>query len=301
MPSAAINAKPLNLQRFNPEVSLVKPFTCILNGRRGTGKSTILRDFLFHMNRIGYPRVVVFSATEEGNEFFSSIIPKAYIHPGLDLDKLRMIVDAQRQVVKACREMEARTGQKSPFDTRLVLVLDDIMYKRAATRTEIFAEIFLNGRHWNLSILLTCQYIMLVDTACRANVDFVVCLKEPIPKNRLKLYDSFFGCFPKKQEFFTVLDQCTTNWEALILDNTKPILDVETAVKWYKADINLPPFTFGSKTFHQFAGSTPQDPTTMVPHSNKKKKSKSRASRHPKGRRRAVERMVDVDADFIEA
>eukprot|EP00952_Eustigmatos_sp_NYUAD-ZCMA_P011704 47388-Eustigmatos_ZCMA.PRE.1 len=98
-------------------------------------------------------------------------------------------------MVGSVKEAADRLGRDAlgDVDLRLVIVLDDLMYKRGMTRLELFSELFMNGRHWQVSIVLSCQYIMSLDTACRANVDYLFVLREMIPKNRIKIYDNFFG------------------------------------------------------------------------------------------------------------
>ena len=237
----------LQLHKFDPRGSLKKPFNMVILGHKHTGKSTLMRDILWNLHCNGFPRVVVFSGTEEGNEFYSSCIPSAYIHHGLDLDRLRYIVDTQRRVVTSCKQAGIS------MDCRLVIVLDDLMYKRQVTRTELFGELFMNGRHWQITLILTCQYIMLLDIACRGNTDYLICLRETIPKNRQKIYENYFGMFTKKSDFFHVLDSCTQDYECLVLDNTQPNTDIEKCIHWYKALIDIPPFIFGGKRFQVFS------------------------------------------------
>jgi hypothetical protein len=236
----------LTLKRFNPlEAFREKCFNMVIIGHKHTGKSTLVRDIAYRVHQLGFPRCVVFSGTEAGNSFYTSFIPSAYVHTGLDMSKLTSIVDAQRQVVANVRDAEKKAGGSVGVDTRLVIILDDIMYKRNATKSELFGELFMNGRHWQITLILTCQYVMLLDIACRSNIDYLMCLREAIPKNRIKLYENFFGCFPRRQDFFTVLDRCTQNYEGLVLDNTHPVLEIEKCVLWYKAEVSLPAFMFG--------------------------------------------------------
>lgn len=243
----------LHLKRFDPSKQLASSFNMVIIGHKATGKSTLMRDLIYRLHCKGYPRIVVFSGTEEGNDFFSRCVPKAYIHNGMDLEKFKNIIDIQRKIVSSCREAEAQLGRSTNIDTRLVIILDDLMYKKAMTRSEIFGELFMNGRHWNISIILSTQYLMLLDIACRANVDYLLVLREMIPKNRQKLYDNFFGIFPKKQDFYNVLDACTKNYEALVLDNTNPNIQIEKCIFWYRAQYDLPPFTFGTHRFQSWA------------------------------------------------
>ena len=245
--------KSLHLKKLDPSKKMKKNFTMVVIGHRGTGKSSLMRDILFHLHTMGFPRVVIFSGTEEANSYFSKFVPKEYIHSGLDLEKLKSIMDAQKQIVTSCREAETKLGKASTVDTRLVIYLDDVMFKRRASHSEVITEIFLNGRHWNITLVLSTQYLMLLDIACRSNIDFLFTLREPIPKNRVKLHENFFGMFEKRQDFFNVLDQCTQNYECLVLDNTSPSMDVESCVMWYKATLDVPEFVFGSRAFQKFA------------------------------------------------
>lgn len=243
----------LHLKRFDP-ANMDACFNAVIVGKKNCGKSSIVKDLIYRLHCKGYPRIVVFSGTESGNEFFSKCVPKAYIHNGMDMDTFRHIIDVQRKIVTSCREAEAKLGRSTNIDTRLVIILDDLMYKKTMTKADIFAEVFMNGRHNSLSIILTTQYLMSLDIACRSNVDYLFVLRETIPKNRQKLYDNYFGVFPRKQDFYHVLDACTQNYECLVLNNTIPNMQIEKCVSWYKAQVDLPPFMFGNHRFQSWAG-----------------------------------------------
>lgn len=243
--------KNLRLRTFNPTKDLPNNFNMVILGHKFTGKSTFMRDMLYHLHLKGMPRVVVYSGTEAGNDFYSKCIPHAYIHNGIDLEEFRKVYETQRTIVSSWRA--ASTQVANEMDLRLVIVLDDLMYKKQMTRSELFGEIFMNGRHWLITVILSCQYIMNLDVACRANLDYLVCLREPIPKNKNKIYENFFGMFAKKDIFFQVLDACTQNYEALILNRTEPTTDVSRCIYWYKSNPNLPPFVFGSESAKRWA------------------------------------------------
>jgi hypothetical protein len=242
----------LHLKRFDPS-TMDDCFNAVIIGHKHTGKSTLIRDMIYRLHVKGYPRIVVFSGTESGNDFFSKCVPKAYVHHGMDIEKFKSIIDIQRKIVASCRDAESRLGKSTNIDTRLVIILDDLMYKKAMTKAEIFGELFLNGRHFKLSIILTTQYLMSLDIACRSNVDYLFVLREMIPRNRQRLYENFFGIFARKQDFYHVLDSCTKNYECLVLDNTNPNMQIERSIFWYRAALDLPQFTFGNHRFHDWA------------------------------------------------
>jgi hypothetical protein len=234
----------LVIKKFDPLESLKKPFTMVLLGRRFTGKSTTMKDILYNLNMLNYPRIVVFSGTEESNHFFSSCVPTCYIHHQLNLETLASIIATQRQIVSAVRDVEAKLGRSCNIDTRLVLVFDDCVYQKNVLQNEHFRYIFFQGRHVHISIILSQQYLMYLPVEARGNVDFLICMRENIPKNRVKLYESFFGCFEDKATFFAALDQLTQNYECLILDNTGTTLNPEHMCRWYRATHPLPTFKF---------------------------------------------------------
>ena len=252
----------LNIRKFDPNIAFAKGcFLLVIIARRRGGKSVYIMDVIYHLHLLKYPRVVVFSGTEEGNEFFSNRIPKSVIYHGMCLQRLEKIMEDQRQIVANVRKAEADLGRPLGVDTRLLIVLDDVMYKKNISRSEVFAQIFCNGRHWNITMLVTCQYVMMLDTTCRANIDYVVCLKETMPGNRKRIYENWFGMFPRSQDFYNVLDQCTQNYEALICDNTQPTTDPNKCVFWYRAPFPAPVFEFGSAEFRERAAQQDADST----------------------------------------
>jgi hypothetical protein len=105
------------------------------------------------------------------------------------------------------------------------------------SKTPVFANVFMNGRHYNIFFMLTMQYVMDLPPALRANVDYVFILRENIIQNREKLYKSFFGIFPSFDMFSKVMDACTENYECLVLDNTVKSNKITDCVFWYKAKV----------------------------------------------------------------
>ena len=66
----------MNKITFNPNEK--KGPVVVLIGRRDTGKSFLVRDLLYYHRNI--PIGTVISGTEAGNGFYSSHVPKLFIH-----------------------------------------------------------------------------------------------------------------------------------------------------------------------------------------------------------------------------
>ena len=229
---------------FEPRKALRKPFNMVVIGKKASGKSTFMRDILHNLYSLGYPRIVVFSGTEINNRFYSAHIPPQYIHYELDLETLANILSVQKQIHSAVVELEARLKKPTGIDTRLVIVLDDIVYQRGILSNDLFRLIFFQGRHYGVSLIVASQYLMYTPIESRPNIDFLVITKETIPKNRAKLYENFFGTFPDKNTFSYVLDRLTQNYEVCIHDSTINASRPDQQVFYYKAKLEIPPFMF---------------------------------------------------------
>jgi hypothetical protein len=75
----------------------------------------------------------------------------------------------------------------------------------------------------------------------RTNIDYVFILREPVTNNRKRIYDNYAGMFPTFESFCQVMDQCTENYECLVIDNNCKSNKLSEQVFWYKA-MPCPPF-----------------------------------------------------------
>ena len=229
----------INLKKFNPS-TIGDNRVLVFIGKRGTGKTTLVTDILWHKRKI--PVGVVMSGTEEGNSYYQKFVPDLFIYNEYKSEVLDKVILRQKQLCK----------QNVPNNNAFVL-LDDCMYDKRLVRDKCTRAIFMNGRHWNIFFMLTMQYCMDLSPDLRANVDYVFILRENIIQNREKIFKHFFGIFPNYDMFSQVLNNCTENYECLVLDNTSKSNKIEDVVFWYKAKIHPPgSFTVGAKTIWDF-------------------------------------------------
>jgi hypothetical protein len=80
------------------------------------------------------------------------------------------------------------------------------------------------------------QYPLGIPPNLRTNIDYVFILRENIVSNRKRIYDNYAGMFPTFEVFSQVMDQCTENFECLVIDNTSNSNKLEDCVYWYKGD-----------------------------------------------------------------
>jgi hypothetical protein len=157
--------------------------------------------------------------------------------------------DAVEKLLARQEKLVKRFGKN--LAPSVFLLMDDCMYDRAFMRDDCMRRLFMNGRHWNIFFMLTAQYCMDMLPYVRTNIDYVFVLRDNVRQNRENLYKAFFGVFPTFDQFCQVMDQCTENYECMVLDNTSKSNKISDCVFWYKAPIRRG-FRCGSQSFWQY-------------------------------------------------
>jgi len=243
------NIKKFDMKRI-PQDAVV-----IFIGRRRTGKSTLVRDLLF--NHQDMPVGTVISGTEESNSFYGKMIPPIFIYGEFQPVILDNFVKRQKMITGKI-EKDKQQNIRSKLDPRSFMILDDCMYDDSWTHDKNIRYLFMNGRHQKVFFLITMQYPLGIQPALRTNVDFVFILREPYLNNRKRIFDNYAAAFPSFEFFCQIMDQCTQNFECIVIDNTSLSAKLEDCVFWYKADTH-PDFRIGAPQFWQHSASYYRD------------------------------------------
>ena len=243
------NIKKFDMKRI-PQDAVV-----IFIGRRRTGKSTLVRDLLFHHQDM--PVGTVISGTEESNSFYGKMIPPIFIYGEFQPVILDNFVKRQKMITGKI-EKEKLAGVKSRLDPRSFMILDDCMYDDSWTHDRNIRYLFMNGRHQKVFFLITMQYPLGIQPALSTNVDFVFILREPYLNNRKRIFDNYAAAFPSFEFFCQIMDQCTQNYECIVIDNTSLSAKLEDCVFWYRADTH-PDFRIGASQFWQHSAQYNQE------------------------------------------
>ena len=221
----------------------------VLIGRRDTGKSFLVRDLLYYHQDI--PIGTVISGTEAGNGFFAAHVPKLFIHDEYNTAIIENILKRQKTVLKQIKkEMEAY--KRTNIDPRAFVILDDCLYDNKWTKDKMMRLLFMNGRHWKIMLIITMQYPLGIPPNLRTNIDYVFILREPYIANRKRIYENYAGMFPTFESFCQVMDQCTENYECLVINNNAKSNNLNDQIFWYKAQ-NHHDFKLGSKEFWELS------------------------------------------------
>jgi len=231
----------IQLKKF--DMSSIKPDkVVVLIGKRETGKSFLCKDLLYYHRHI--PVGTVISATESANCFYGNIIPSIFIHDEYTPEVIKNLLKRQKTVKKQMM-LDLETQGKTNINPNSFLILDDCLYDSSWAKDKNIKTCFMNGRHWHILFIITMQFPLGIPPNLRTNIDYIFILRENIVSNRKRIYEHYAGMFPTFEIFCQVMDQCTENFECLVINNNCKSNKLNEQVFWYKAN-DHPSFRIGA-------------------------------------------------------
>ena len=222
------------------EIDSRKSPMMVVIGKKDTGKSFLVRDILANTQSY-FPVGTVISGTELANEFFQHMVPSKLIHDKYKPEIVQNVIKRQLGIKTARNNDKKSRGGNSSVDPRAFLILDDCLYDNTWINQESTRYIFMNGRHIDMMTIITMQYPLGISPNLRTNVDFIFILRENITRNRRIIYENYAGMFPTYEMFSQFMDQCTEDFNCLVICNGIQSNKLEDQVFWYKAS-DHPPF-----------------------------------------------------------
>ncbi len=137
---------PFQLDMIGPD------YTMGFFGKRREGKSFCMRWILYHL-RTKIPRIFVFTNTKL-NYFWQEFVPKKYIFSGYSPGVMAQIQANQTEIVEWIHAHPEEGKKINPY---VVIVLEDCM-SQDLHHIEQLKDIFFNGRHLKLMLLISLQY-----------------------------------------------------------------------------------------------------------------------------------------------
>lgn len=250
-----MNYNKFQILEFKLDKMVIDP-SIVMIAKRGSGKSFITRDIIYHYK--GIPGGVVIAPTDRMNSFYKYFFPDLYIHYDIKETILKKILVRQSMMIEKMKDRK-KIGKK--VDPSGILIMDDCLArKKSWAKDDSIMEILMNGRHYRLTYILTMQTPLGITPDLRLNFDYVFLLKEDSTINKKKLWDNYASMFPSIMAFEKVFARCTEDYRSMVIDNRKPSDNIQEKVFWFKAKPRK--FSFGSKRFKQLHKEY-YDPTFM--------------------------------------
>ena len=140
------------------------------------------------------------------------MVPKLFIYDEYEPGIVERLLKRQRMMID-------RVKENPSVDPRAFLVFDDCLYDNSWTKDKNVRSLFMNGRHFKILFMITMQYALGIPPNLRTNIDYVFILREPYIANRKRIWENYAGMFPTFESFCQVMDQCTENFECLVINN----------------------------------------------------------------------------------
>lgn len=230
------------MERFDP--ACVKPHRVyFLIGRRGTGKSVLLLNLMRSLSTsIDFWLLVTPTTDTELSWRFnrdgSERAPQCCI---IRYDKY------DKSILARLMAKQDRIKRRGGTPRSVAIVLDDCMYDKGSMRSEEIRQVLYNGRHSNITLLVTSQYLMDIDAGIRVNIDYVFTFRDDTPVNVKKMREYYCGAY-SAQQFQKVYHACTEGYRCMVVDR------IRQRVEWYLSPFtedNMPPFRLCSRAIWQ--------------------------------------------------
>jgi len=222
--------------------SLKNGKVCILIGRRGTGKSTLLTHIMYVMRNRLHSGIAM-SPTADSIRAFCQFMPSSFCYDDYNDEAVQRTQAAKQHII------EKRGGSEDADDYNVFVIMDDCMYNKKCMKSMEMRRLFMNGRHVKVFFVNLLQYCLDIGPDLRTNIDYVFAFQDSSMDNRIKLWRYFFGMFNKYEDFSKVMDSCTGNYECLVLDNTSKSTAIEDHVFYFRASRGIPRFRVGCRAW----------------------------------------------------
>lgn len=216
-----------DLEWFRPREHLKPKGVFAFFGMRGGGKTTMMREVIFHL-RHHFTEVYVFSATEDSNETWSKHVPSTFIYNGFFPEKLDNIIKRQRKRIEAYN----RSNGALPFPHTLIVAEDLMAEGKKYVNDPGVRTLHMNGRHLGFTLCETVQYLMDLPRGLRSNINMAFLMKENSAGNVQRIHDAWVSMVCDLGQFRDIMKEVTKDYGVLVINCDK---DPDEAMTWYKA------------------------------------------------------------------
>lgn len=85
-------------------------------------------------------------------------------------------------------------------------------------------------------VMITMQYPIAMPPNLRTHIDYTFIFRDDNLGNRRRIYENYASMLPTFEMFCTLMDQCTENYECLVIKNDASSNKLQDQVFWYKAE-----------------------------------------------------------------
>jgi hypothetical protein len=213
-------------------------FSIICFASRRSGKSELIKYLYNKLDFINeYDHCIIMSESEDSLDFYSEFCPGNLFIKKFDAKIIEKTIQ-QSQILES-------EGKKLKF----LCIIDDVV-GNTIKHSEWIAKLYSIGRHYNMSCILICQQLTLINVTVRNNSDICLIGQTKTAKEKKSIIDNFLdgiadddeilkrGHTTRKAFYHELLKYNTEDYNFIVLDymNTKKN-DFDSIIRVIKADI----------------------------------------------------------------
>ena len=187
------------------DFTIVNKRICIL-GKTNSGKSVLLK-YIVNQHKTEFDKIFVICPTEEINGFYSDLVPQNCIFSDFNEEWLNKLIKKLTDIRKENKEKKIN----------VLLILDDLGSDAKFITSDSFKRTCVRGRHLNISMIVSCQYLTQVPPICRSNICYLIVGQMNIQSQQLLADEFLYGSIDRK-EFLTMYHNATKDYGFLLIN-----------------------------------------------------------------------------------
>jgi hypothetical protein len=196
-------------------------------------------DYLYWNQDIPYCACI--APTENLNATYSKHIPSRFIFTEYTPKLLEEFLKRQMDLRSKKQAAIAGMGDSrfAEVDCRGLLIMDDCLSDNKSWKNDKSLRwIFMNGRHAEVTFILTMQYQVGIPPELRVNIDWIFVCRETKKIEKEKLHKYYAGIFPTYDMFNQIFNTCTKDKCCMVINGLSESDVIEDQIFWFHADIH---------------------------------------------------------------
>ena len=190
---------PVEISLLNKTISVV--------AKRNSGKSILIR-YLINKQKHLFSKIFVICPTEKINPFYNTITQEDCIFDEWNENWVEEFINSLTKI---------NTHQPLSQRKNVLLILDDCMSDINYNTSKCMKQIYTRGRHFNLSIIATCQYLNSLPKICRNNCDLIITGQMNL--SSIEMLANEYCSNLEKKEFIKLFNRTTKDYGFLVINN----------------------------------------------------------------------------------
>lgn len=251
-----------NFKTFDPVKQLkeVKNFFITITSKRRTGKSTLMKDFLYKIKDF-YQTCYVFSLTADLQPDLFNFVHKDNVFKGLDEGVLNEIWANQKAKIEKLRKMKVK-DENMPY---ILLIFDDIIGDPKIKKSGIMNTLAIAARHCMIACIVITQTFKGIPPTLRTNVDLAIAFFLNSYDDRDEFARGYLSTRNNKTGM-KIFEEITKDpYKAIVIANFINSKNPEDYIFTYVAKLKVPDFKIVKKATYDL----PPSVTNMLNEKNK--------------------------------